>query len=69
MLNRPLTMTPHGDIGADARACGLAMPTTAAIATRQRAVSPVIGGAYGTGLSAFQNGNTKRPEGLGGSAG
>ena len=33
-------------------------------------VSPVIGGAYGTGLSVFQNGNTTtRPEGLGGSAG
>jgi hypothetical protein len=68
VLIRPLTMTPMGDIGADARACGLAMPTTA-IATRRRTVSPVIGGAYGTGLSAFQNGNTKRPEGLGGSAG
>lgn len=69
MLIRPLTLTPNGDMGADARACGLAMPTTG-VAHKRRTVSPVIGGAYGTGLSVFQNGNaTTRPEGLGGSAG
>ena len=69
MLIRSLNMTPTGDIAADARACGLAKPITAA-ASRHRTVSPVIGGAYGTGLSVFQNGNTTtRPEGLGGSAG
>jgi len=67
VLIRPLNMTPNGDIAADARACGLAKPTAAAM---RRTVSPVIGGAYGTGLSVFQNGNTTtRPEGLGGSAG
>ena len=70
MLIRPLNMTPNGDIAADARACGFAKPITAAAAVRRRTVSPVIGGAYGTGLSVFQNGNTTtRPEGLGGSAG
>lgn len=68
MLIRPLNMTPNGDVAADARACGLAKPTTAA-AIRRRTVSPVIGGAYGTGLSVFQNTAATRPEGLGGPAG
>ena len=61
-----LMTTPEGAIWADARACG-----SPAIATgdamKHRPQAPVFGGSYGTHVS---NGNaTKRPTGLGGSAG
>lgn len=85
MLIHPLMTTPNGAIRADARACGLPaiaegnadihrtrggtghIADGRGVAMAHRPQAAVFGGSYGTGVSTDVT--TKRPEGLGGSAG